>query len=73
MHVWLGDIFDDDGDVVVPSSNRLVIGRGDESSVLVHECDGVDRSQVLVVCLDDLMRSCVILRARIILTELTAL
>ena len=44
MHVWLCDVFDDYRDVKVPGANRLVVGCGDETSVIVHERDGVHRT-----------------------------
>jgi hypothetical protein len=55
VHIRFGDIFDDDGDIVVPSTYRLVIGRGDETTVLIDESDRVDRSKMLIVCLDNLV------------------
>lgn len=54
MHVRLGDVLDDDGDIKIPGSDGLVIGSRDEASVLVHECNRVDGSKVLVVLLSDL-------------------
>lgn len=39
VHVWLGDVFDDYGNVVVPNADRLIIGRRDEPTILVDECD----------------------------------
>ena len=61
MHVGLGNVLDNNWNVIIPSSNRFVVGRRHESSILVDEGNGVDRSQVLVVCLDYLVRSCIVL------------
>lgn len=54
MHVWLGNVFDDNRNVVVPSSNGLVVRCRQESTVAVHKSNGVDRSKMLVVCLHNL-------------------
>lgn len=61
VHVWLGDVFDDNGDVVVPNADRLVIRSGNKSTILVDECNGVHGSQMLVVLLGDLRRVHVVL------------
>jgi hypothetical protein len=53
VHVWLGDVLDDDGDVVVPTTDGLVVRRGQESPVAVNKGDRVDRAQMLIVGLDD--------------------
>jgi hypothetical protein len=50
-----GNIFDDDGDIVVPSTYRLVIGCGYETTILIDESNSIDRSKMLVVRLDDLV------------------
>ena len=42
MHSRFGDVFDDDWNIVVPDSNRLVVRRRDESTVLIDEIDRVD-------------------------------
>jgi hypothetical protein len=44
MHVGLCDIFYDDRDIKVPSADSLVIGCCHESSVLVDEGNGIDRT-----------------------------
>lgn len=61
MHVRLGDIFDCDRDIEIPCTNSLVVGCSNEPSVLVHESNGVDWSQVLIIFLRDLACSYVIL------------
>lgn len=53
VHVRLGDVLDDYWDIVVPCTDRLIVRSSHESPVLVYECDGVDRSKMLVVFLDD--------------------
>ena len=55
VHVWFGDVLDNDGDIVVPSSNGFIVRGRDESTVVVDEGDGVDGSEMLVVLLDDLI------------------
>lgn len=40
VHVRFGDVFDDDGNIVVPASDGLVVGGRDEASRLVDESDG---------------------------------
>lgn len=53
MHIRLGDILDDDGDIIVPRTDRLVVTRRHESAVLVDERDRVDGAEMLVVFLRD--------------------
>lgn len=64
MHRRLGDVLDDDGDVPVPDSDRFVVRRRDESSVLVDKVDRVDGSEMRVVLLRDIARGDVVLCAR---------
>jgi len=61
VHVGFGDIFDDDWDIKVPCSNRLIIRSGDESSIIVNEGDGVDRPKMLIILLSDFSRVHVVL------------
>jgi hypothetical protein len=61
VHVWLSDIFDNNGDVKVPCSNGFVVRSCYKTSVLVYECDGIDGSQVLIVLLRNLSRVNIIL------------
>lgn len=42
MHVGLGDILDDDGNIEIPGANGLVVRRGDKAPILVDESDGID-------------------------------
>lgn len=53
VHVRLGDVFDDDRDVVVPGADSFVIRSCDEPSILVDKCDRIYRTQVLVIFLSD--------------------
>ena len=62
VHVRFCNILDDNGDVIVPSSNGLVVRGGDESSVVIDKGDGVDGSEMLVVSLHNLVCSCIILK-----------
>jgi hypothetical protein len=61
VHVRFGNVFDDDGNIVIPSTYRLVVRSGYETSILINERDRVDGSQVLIICLDDLIRTQVVL------------
>ena len=63
MHVRLGNVLDDHRNVVVPSSERLIVGGGDEAAIIVYKGNGVDRAEMLIVGLDDLMGSSVVLKA----------
>lgn len=51
-HVRFRDEFDRDGDIVFPGAEGFVVGGGDESSVGVCECYGIDGSEMMVVFLD---------------------
>lgn len=62
MHIRLGDILDHDRDIIVPRTNRLVVTRRHESSVLVNKGDGVDRPEMLVVFLCDFSCAEIVLR-----------
>lgn len=61
VHVWFGNVFDHDGNIVIPTTYRLVVRSGYETSILVYERNRVDGSQVLIICLDDLIRTQVVL------------
>lgn len=61
MHVRFGDILDNDWNVVVPSTNRFVVGRSQESTVLIDESDSVDSAKMLVVCLYNLSCTSIVL------------
>jgi hypothetical protein len=67
VHVRLGNVFDDDGDIVIPPSDRLVVRSRQESSVVVDPGDGVDGSQVLIVLLRDLLLSQIVLNDLLVL------
>ena len=64
MHVGFCDVFDDDRDIIVPSTDRFVIRSSDEPSILVDECDRVDGAEMLVVFLGNLARVHIILHER---------
>jgi hypothetical protein len=55
--VRFGDVFDDYWDIVVPSTYRLVVGGGYETTILIDESNSIHRSKMLIVSLDDLVRS----------------
>lgn len=57
VHVRFRNVLDDDGDIVVPTTYRLVVGCRYETSVLVHKGNGVDWTQVLIVRLHNLVRT----------------
>ena len=61
MHERFGNIFDDNRNVIVPSSNGLVIRRSDKPSIFVYKGNGVDRSEMLIVFLNDFTRIDVVL------------
>lgn len=61
VHIGLSNVLDNDGNVVVPSSNTLVVRGSDEPSVFVDESDGVDGAEMLVVLLRDLVRVGIVL------------
>lgn len=64
MHRRFGDVLDHNRNIVVPHSNGLVIRCGNESTVVVDEIDGIDRSEMLIVFLSNFSRVHVILRVR---------
>ena len=61
MHIGLCDVLDDDGNIVVPPSNRLVIRCRQEPSIVIDPGNCVDRAQMLVVLLRDLLLSQIVL------------
>ena len=61
MHVRFRNVLNDHGDIEVPCTDRLVVRRRNEASVLIDESDCVDRSKMLVIFLCDLARVYVIL------------
>jgi hypothetical protein len=66
VHVRFGNVFDDDGDIVVPSTYRLVIGCRYETTILVDESNSIDRSKMLIISLNDLMGSQVVLQVSLV-------
>ena len=63
MHVWLRNILDHNRNVEIPSADRLIVRRGHKAPVFVNECDGVDRTKMLVVFLRYFARVDVVLWA----------
>jgi hypothetical protein len=57
-----GNVFDDDWDIVVPSTYCLVVRGGYETTILIDESNSVDGSEMLIICLDDLVRSQIVLQ-----------
>jgi hypothetical protein len=57
VHMRFGDVLDDYWDIVVPSTYRLVVGGGYETTILIDESNSIHRSKMLIVSLDDLVRS----------------
>jgi hypothetical protein len=57
VHVRFSNVLDDYWDIVVPSTYRLVVRGGYETTILIDESNSVDRSKMLIICLDDLVRS----------------
>lgn len=68
VHVRLCNVLDDNGDIEVPCSNRLIVRSRYEAAVLVDEGNRVDRPKMLIVLLRYLARVHVILRRRLHLT-----
>lgn len=56
-----GNVFDNHRNVVVPSADGLVVRSCHESPILIHECDRVHGTKMLVVFLCDLTRVHVVL------------
>ena len=61
MHVRFGNVFDDYWDIVVPSTYRFIVGGGYETTILIDESDSIDRPQMLIISLDDLVGSQIVL------------
>lgn len=61
MHVRFRNVLDDNGDIVIPSTYRFIVRGRHETPIIIHERDSVDRTQVLVVGLDNLSLSQIIL------------
>jgi hypothetical protein len=57
VHMWFGDVLDDYWDIVVPTTYRFVVGGGYETTILIDESDSIDGSKMLIISLDDLVRS----------------
>lgn len=57
VHVRFSNVLDDDGDIVVPSTDRFIVRGSHETSILIHERDRIDRTQMLVVRLYNLSLS----------------
>jgi hypothetical protein len=57
VHVRFSNVLDDYWDIVVPSTYRLVVRGGYETTILIDESNSVDGSKMLIICLDDLVRS----------------
>jgi len=53
-HVRLADVLHDDRNPPLPDVNLLVIGRCDESSIIVREGDGIHAAQMSIVFLHEL-------------------
>lgn len=61
VHVRLGYVLDHHWDIEIPCSDSLIVGRRHKPPILVDECDGVYRSEMLIVFLRNLARVYVIL------------
>lgn len=59
------DVLYHDRNIVIPSTDGLIVRRRDKPSVLVHKSDSIDRTQMLVILLGYLPRIHVILHGRI--------
>ena len=56
VHVRLTDMLGDNRDSELPDIHFLVICSRNESPSILNESDGVDRTEMLLVLLDDLFR-----------------
>ena len=65
VHERLGDVLDDNWDVVVPSTYSFVIGGCDKTSIFVNKGDSVDWTEMLIVFLSDFSRIHVILHIQV--------
>jgi hypothetical protein len=65
VHMRFGNVLDDYWDIVVPSTYRLVVGGRYETSILIDESNCIDRSKMLIISLDDLVRSQIVLPVRL--------
>ena len=59
MHVRFGDIFDINGNIPLPDTDRLVISRRNKSSIVVNKSNGINGSQMAVVFLNYTSRASV--------------
>jgi hypothetical protein len=57
VHVRFSNVLDDDWDIVVPSTYCLVVRGGYETTILIDESYSIDRPKMLIISLDDLVRS----------------
>ncbi len=54
MHIRFRNILDDHWDIIIPSSNRLIIRSSNKPPILIHPSDRINRSKMLIVFLSDL-------------------
>ena len=52
MHAGVSNVFEIDGNVPLPNANGLVIGGRHKATIIVDECDRIDRVQVTIVLLN---------------------
>jgi len=61
VHVRFGNVFDDYWDIVIPSTYGFIVGGGYETTILIDESNSIDRPKMLIIGLDDLVRSQIVL------------
>ena len=54
VHGGIAEELDGEGHAIVPDPDRFIVRGGEETLIVVHESDGVDRRTVHVVPLDNL-------------------
>lgn len=57
VHVRFSNVLDDYWDIVVPTTYRFVVRGRYETTILIDESDSIDGSKMLIISLDDLVRS----------------
>jgi len=61
VHVRFGNVFDDYWDIVVPSTYRFIVRGRNETTILIDESNSIDRPKMLIIRLNDFVRSQIVL------------
>lgn len=57
-----GNVFDDNWDIVIPTTYRFIVRGGYETTILIDESNSVDGSEMLIIRLDDLVGPQIVLK-----------